>query len=310
MRRHAILRGVGQKNIQRIQPTEIMKILCLHGYGTNAAVLENQLQAVLSLADKDIEPLYLDGEIEAPKATSLSAFTKGTFYCYYDAFDPASVKKAHEMLNEVIEEEGPFDGIVGFSQGGSLAVAYLLQHEIDHPNEPVPFKFAAIFSSIISFTPDKAYCEDILQNLTEEELKALATFPETDFSVLSPDARTLFEAMAEALSAGQGGGFLAAHPDKDVFLRGETSRIPRIIHPDLVKQRIRIPTIHVVGKQDDPLMVRQSELMYKVCDPTASKWLEHSGGHDVPRQVQDAKATVAALEWAISESQQQIWARL
>lgn len=47
-----------------------MKILCLHGYGTNAAVLENQLQTFLSIADKDIETFYLEGEIEAPKAAS------------------------------------------------------------------------------------------------------------------------------------------------------------------------------------------------------------------------------------------------
>jgi hypothetical protein len=47
-----------------------MKILCLHGYGTNAAVLGNQLQVFLSIADKEIEPFYLEGEIEAPKAAS------------------------------------------------------------------------------------------------------------------------------------------------------------------------------------------------------------------------------------------------
>jgi len=214
------------------------------------------------------------------------------------------------MLDEVVEEEGPFDGILGFSQGGSLAVAYMLQHEIDHPNKPMPFKFAAIFSSVISFTPDETYCEDIIQNLTETEIKALARFPEADFSTLQPRARTLFQAMAEALRAGQEGGFLPAHPDKDVFQRGDTSQIPRIIHPDLIRQRVRIPTIHIVGKQDDPLMISQSELMYRVCDPTVSKWLEHSGGHDIPRQLQDAKAAVKALEWAISEGQQRDWARL
>lgn len=47
-----------------------MKILCLHGYGTNAAVMGNQMQVFLSIADKEIEPFYLEGEIEAPKAAS------------------------------------------------------------------------------------------------------------------------------------------------------------------------------------------------------------------------------------------------
>jgi hypothetical protein len=50
-----------------------MKILCLHGYGTNAAVLGNQLQAFLRIADKNIDPFYLEGEIEAPKAASKNA---------------------------------------------------------------------------------------------------------------------------------------------------------------------------------------------------------------------------------------------
>lgn len=310
-----------------------MKILCLHGYGTNAAVLENQMQVFLSVADKEIEPMYLEGEIDAPKAGSehtfaihsnavrlyfppnkrnpgLSAFTKGPFFCYYSAFDPLSIKKSHEMLAEVIEEDGPFDGIVGFSQGGSLAVSYLLQHEIDHPNEAMPFKFAVIFSSIISFTPDPSYCEDIIRNLTEPEFKALSKFPEADFSILPSGARTLFECMAEALRAGQEGGFLQAHPDEDVFSRGETDMIPRVIHPELVTTRIRIPTVHVVGKEDHALMIRQSKLMYGVCDPVVAKWLVHSGGHDVPRQVGDAKAVVKAMEWAVAESQTQVWARL
>lgn len=214
------------------------------------------------------------------------------------------------MLDEIIEDEGPFDGVLGFSQGGSLAVAYLLQHEIDHPNEPSPFKFAAIFSSIISFTPDARYGEDIIQGLTEEEFKALAKFPDVEFENLSKGARTLFEPMAEALSAGEKGGFLPSHPDEEVFSRGETPMIPRVIHPDLVKQRIRIPTIHVVGKEDNPLMIRQSKLMYEVCDPAVARWLEHSGAHDVPRKPADAKAAVKAWEWAVQESQQQSWARL
>jgi hypothetical protein len=59
-----------QKKDTTLNCTAKMKILCLHGYGTNAAVLGNQLQVFLSIADKEIEPFYLEGEIEAPKAAS------------------------------------------------------------------------------------------------------------------------------------------------------------------------------------------------------------------------------------------------
>lgn len=44
-----------------------MKILCLHGYGTNIAVLENQLSTIASNVD-DIDFEYVNGQIESPKA--------------------------------------------------------------------------------------------------------------------------------------------------------------------------------------------------------------------------------------------------
>lgn len=40
------------------------------------------------------------------------------------------------MLYSVIEEEGPFDGILGFSHGATLALQFLLQHANKNPLEP------------------------------------------------------------------------------------------------------------------------------------------------------------------------------
>ncbi|KAK5957875.1 hypothetical protein OHC33_001064 [Knufia fluminis] len=281
-----------------------MKVLCLHGYGTNIAVLENQLSTIASNVN-DIDFEYVNGQIESSKARGLGAFTTGPFWCYYDSFAPSKVREAHEMITEIIEDEGPFDGILGFSQGASLAVAYLLQHEIDHPGQPAPFKFALIFSSVISFTPDDSYCMDVLHGLNDEEIEKLAAFPNVDLSILSPDAKTLFGTMVKALNAGIEGGFLHAHPDPDVFRRRDSSMIPRILHPALIRERIRIPTVHVVGKMDDPLMLEQSELVFQLCDVKFSKWLEHSAGHDVPRTPEDAKAVCKALAWAADEGESQ-----
>lgn len=298
-----------------------MRILCLHGYGTNTGVLENQLSALLSNAD-DVDCRFVEGEIESPKALSmyrlldrvsvlltlcegLGAFATGPFWCYYDNFAPSSVKRAHQLINEIIEDEGPFDGILGFSQGGSLAVAYLLQHEIDHPDEPCPFKFAMIFSSIISFTPDESYCMQLVNELTEGEIEKLSAFPDVDFTSLPEGARTLFGTMARALNAGIEGGFLHEHPDEQVFRRRDSALIPRILHPSLIESRIQIPTVHIVGKMDNPLMLEQSRLMYQLCDPKVSKWMEHSAGHDVPRMAADAKAAYRAMLWAAEEGEQQ-----
>ncbi|KIX09426.1 uncharacterized protein Z518_00506 [Rhinocladiella mackenziei CBS 650.93] len=282
-----------------------MRLLCLHGYGTNANVLTNQLSTFFSVADSSIEPVYIEGEVECPKARGLGAFATGPFSCYYDNFAPESVKRAHEMITEVIEEDGPFDGILGFSQGASLAAAYLLQHEIDRPDTPPPFKFAMIFSSIISFTPDESCCREIVDHLSDKDVEQLAGFPDADFSALPQDAKTLFQTMAKALSAGVDGGFLHGHPDQEVFRRRDAALIPRILHPELIKQRIRVPTVHVVGKKDNPFMLEQSQLVYRLCQEGMAKWLEHSAGHDVPRNVAEAKEAVKAMEWAAKEGEEQ-----
>ena len=77
-----------------------------------------------------------------------------------------------------------------------------------------------------------------------------------------------------------------------------------MIHPHLSKQRIRIPTVHVTGKKDSPLMVRLSKLMAELCDQKDMKTLEHSGGHDLPKKSEDAKLAAGMVEWAIGLSRQ------
>lgn len=45
--------------------------------------------------------------------------------------------RAHEYLEEILEEEGPFEGILGFSQGAEVAASLLL-----FQGQNVKFKFA------------------------------------------------------------------------------------------------------------------------------------------------------------------------
>ena len=45
--------------------------------------------------------------------------------------------RAHEYLTEIVEEEGPFEGILGFSQGAEVAASLLF-----YQGQEVTFKFA------------------------------------------------------------------------------------------------------------------------------------------------------------------------
>jgi predicted esterase len=307
-----------------VVPVAKMKILCLHGYGTSASVLESQFGALAAQSDKTWEYIPIDGEVECSKApswyqprpldkwcsdfkTGVGAFVPGPFFCYYKSFAPSDVKKAHELVSDIIEEEGPFDGVFGFSQGASLALGYLIQHEIHRPREPPPFKFAVIFSTVIAFSPEQSFCQEILDKLTGKERNALSSFPNTDFSVLHTQARALFEPLAVAMQSGVNGGFLEAAPDAAAFERGDTTNLPRIMNPSLLEQRVNIPTVHIVGKKDSPLMLEQSALMKGLCESKLVKSIEHSGGHDLPRKMDEVKATLAAIDWAINQSRQQFW---
>lgn len=65
------------------------------------------------------------------------------------------VHNAYQFVYDVIKEHGPFDGVLGFSQGSVLSVALLLHHAELHPDDPpnVLFGFAILFS--IPHLPDE-----------------------------------------------------------------------------------------------------------------------------------------------------------
>ena len=48
-----------------------MKILCLHGYGTNGDILRNQLQPTMNALGGDHELVFLEGEVPVGKTGML-----------------------------------------------------------------------------------------------------------------------------------------------------------------------------------------------------------------------------------------------
>lgn len=307
-----------------------MKVLCLHGYGTNASILETQLSTYRSSGDENIEFVFIDGEEPAKRAPGVGTFVPGPFLCYSSNFSPRDMKNCHELISEVIEEQGPFgephsfifhleisschssltvltDGVLGFSQGGSLALSYLLQHEVQNPGSPPPFHFAVLFSTVVAFSPDESFGQDVIESFTSEQRTELRAFPKSDFSIFGGRSRAFVESIAKAFGSAKSGGFIAAGTGEDFFHGGNTSAIPRVMHPQLIKQRIRVPTVHVVGKKDSREMVELSRLMQDICDKSLVRSLEHTGGHDVSRRPADAKEAMAATVWAIQESQRFGW---
>ena len=76
-----------------------------------------------------------------------------TSWAYFDPSSTASYIKALDYLDTYVAAEGPFDGVLGFSQGASLAAMHLVRKAIQAPTEAPPFKCAILISCAAVYDP-------------------------------------------------------------------------------------------------------------------------------------------------------------
>ncbi|KAF1829905.1 hypothetical protein BDW02DRAFT_573561 [Decorospora gaudefroyi] len=275
-----------------------MRILALHGHGTSASILGRQLAPLTNSVFKDDEILFLEGQHECDRAPGISKLLPGPFYGYTKAYSPKAIREVHDTIEIFIEDHGPFDGILGFSQGASMALSYLLQRRTDKPNDNLPFKFAIFFSSVAALSADENYCRMILESITDEQKLAMSDFPSSDFQGLGSDARVFCTSLARAIISARTAGALQAG-EENCFANGGVSHVPRVMHPLFIHERVNIPTVHVSGRQESPLLLGISALMRSLCDSEVVRQVTHGNGHDIPTRPADVQATRAAIEWAV-----------
>ncbi|KAJ4150080.1 hypothetical protein LMH87_010846 [Akanthomyces muscarius] len=107
-----------------------MRILALHPWGLSAQLFERQMAPLVTLLGSMHEIVYIDGPNEGRKATSVPDFVQRPFFNWHEGMLSPSVEKAQAFIYEIIEDEGPFDGVLGLSQGAALAMSMLLHPEI------------------------------------------------------------------------------------------------------------------------------------------------------------------------------------
>ncbi|RMZ80676.1 hypothetical protein DV738_g2744, partial [Chaetothyriales sp. CBS 135597] len=71
------------------------------------------------------------------------------FLAYYDTDDIATILAAIDDLGTYVEKAGPFDGVLGFSQGAVLAAMLLIRNR-----HAPPFKFAVFVCAGTPFSED------------------------------------------------------------------------------------------------------------------------------------------------------------
>ncbi|KAH0489786.1 hypothetical protein TgHK011_001284 [Trichoderma gracile] len=132
-----------------------MKILCLHGRGSNNEIFQAQTAALRSLLDDYTFDFVQGTELHTEGNWSIytTQFSNLPQYAYYNPLVPSSVVEAEEHLLELIEEEGGFDGVLGYSGGAAFAAQAIIRHSQREPNEPL-FRFAIFING---GTPIKAF---------------------------------------------------------------------------------------------------------------------------------------------------------
>jgi pimeloyl-ACP methyl ester carboxylesterase len=219
------------------------------------------------------------------------------------------VRDALARLDDFVKEKGPFDGVLGFSLGAALAMIYMLDQQSKHSVSP--FSFAVLFSPIFIASPDNNYCEELVRRMLDDDHKAFrAAFPDGDFAPLldvggdssAAAKRTFAEYLQTVLSMHSMVGMVLPNTRLDFFGEGKAESIPRLLHPLLTKDRVKVPTVYVTGERDMPAIAEQSRVAKGLCMASLTHVHRHAGGHDIPFKRSDVKAIISLIKTAAEEA--------
>ncbi|KAK8069863.1 hypothetical protein PG994_006479 [Apiospora phragmitis] len=179
------------------------------------------------------------------------------------------------LLYDVIREDGPFDGILSFSQGAALAAPFLLHHREKHPYGPEPFQLAVFMGATLPFDP---------QSHARADQYNTVIYPQTG-AVSVRDWKA--EDVVETLHIND---FIAPPAPGDVVLRR--------FHPEREDARITIPTVHIMGSRDP--FYPQSLVLAQLCSGHVDI-VDHQQGHLLPHNVSFTRQAVASMEQCMNK---------
>ncbi|XP_063058412.1 esterase OVCA2 [Engraulis encrasicolus] len=149
-----------------------LRVLCLHGYRQNAVSFREKTGALRKVLKNRVELVYVTAPLEVPSSAEtdnskesgdkppppsaesargwwFSDAQQRSFHAGQECEASLGLEQSVEVVRAAVREQGPFDGILGFSQGAAL-VAMLLSMQEQRQEPDLAFRFALIISGFRS----------------------------------------------------------------------------------------------------------------------------------------------------------------
>jgi predicted esterase len=194
-----------------------LRILCLHGYHGNARVLRDQMSTLSRGLDDVAEFVCVD-------APSLAHGDFGWWHAIRDESSPDAGdpgvgnavaryqgwSRTCDWIASLFKEEGPFDGIFGFSQGAALAALLVgLRSPDGKPtaSKPLTFNFAIMIGAFLANDPALT---SLCQEKASYDLPSIHVIGQSDFIVPSDYSREVSQQFKNPLVLEHSGGHIIA----------------------------------------------------------------------------------------------------
>jgi hypothetical protein len=187
---------------------------------------------------------FVDAPFEGTPAPGIEKFFEPPYFVWNRYYVPSEVSKVHDYVRAVVAQNGPYDGVIGFSEGAALAAALLLEDASSIDRRYVPmFRIAVFLNAVNLLSPSTALGKKMLEN----------------------DARNAMDTFTEGLNKDQ-------YPALDCVYALCAKTVPALIN---------VPTLHIVGLKDG--FRDFSEDLIKLCEGRSAMAVRSSASHEMPR---------------------------
>ncbi|KAI1817361.1 serine hydrolase FSH [Poronia punctata] len=243
-----------------------LRVLCLHGQGTNASIFRRQTERIRKMLPTDYQFYFFDGRHVCEADQDVLDFFPPPYLAWYPTPTTSFVLDAHGQIRDIVRKHGTFDAVIGFSQGAAVAASLLL-HQALLGEKPL-FRAAIFIGSPIPFSyrPDVGIDCRVSSGLGQKPAKVNAHGRPTTVPPHLLNGSDRLRDPADFQSTGK------------VF---HDSVQYQMFHPDTDVVRIQVPTGHVYGSEDK--WFRHSQELVRLCREDVRTVFQHDSGHEIPR---------------------------